>query len=129
MQKISSLLFAVVILFSCVSPHGNECEVLKEGTFRYLDDIGDPSSAFVIRNETHMEYHEHMHYEIESLMVWKNDCEYELEMVRTNYEDFPFKTGDKIRITIDKVNGDTIYYTAKASDGSNWTSRVLKVGD
>jgi hypothetical protein len=120
------LMFSIIISCGQEGPQDN-CAILKEGTFKYLDDIGDASAYFVIKNRQHIEYHREEQYQIESTMTWTGDCEYEMEMLRTNNEEFPFKKGDKIKIQINQVKGDTVYYTATVNGQTTWNSKVLRL--
>jgi hypothetical protein len=124
------LILIYSFLISC-GPRGpqDDCSTLKQGTFKYLDNIGDPSAYFVIKNGRHIEYHKDKKYEIESKVNWTSDCTYEMEMIRTTYATFPFKKGDKIKIEIKKVKGDTIHYTATVNQQSTWDSKVLRVSE
>jgi hypothetical protein len=120
----------IVLLFagiSCGLPE--DCSKLQHGTFIYLDDVADPSAFFMMRDGKHLEYHQEKQFLIESTVNWLNRCAFEMEMTRTNFDDFPFKKGDKIVISITEVRGDTIYYHAAVKEGSAWDSRVLKVGN
>ena len=125
-KMILLLIFSVIVSCGQERPQDN-CAILKEGTFKYLDDIGDTSAYFVIKNGQHIEYHRDKQYQIEPNMEWTGDCKYEMEMRRTNYENFPFKKGDKIKIQIKQVKGDTVYYTATVNEQTTWDSKVLRL--
>ena len=123
------ILLFVLLIAGVSCGQRDDCLKLKHGTFIYLDDVGDPSAFFMMRDGKHLEYHHEKEFLIESTVHWLSRCAYEMEMMRTNFDDFPFKKGDRIVITITKVRGDTIYYHAAANEGSEWDSRVLKVGN
>jgi hypothetical protein len=126
MHKIIPLM----LLFASIGcGQRDDCSILKHGTFIYLDDVSDPSAFFMMRDGKHLEYHQEKKYLIESTVNWLGRCKYEMEMTRTNFDDFPFREGDKIVISITKVRGDTIYYHAEVNERSAWDSRVLKVGN
>jgi len=122
--------FAMAMIVSSFL-HGQEadtissCSVLKQGKFRYLD-IDDTTACFVIDKEDHTEYHYNGRYYIKSRLKWINDCRYEMTMIRNTIPDFPFKPGDVMTVTINKVEDKIIYYTSEVN-GIKWEGRLLKV--
>ena len=102
-----------------------DCTIMKEGKFRYLD-IEDSTAYFIIRSIVHTEYHRNGQYQIVSDLVWKNSCEYEMTMVSNTIPDFPYKPGNRMLVTILKVEGSVIHYRAKVGDES-WEGRLLKI--
>ncbi len=101
-----------------------QCALMHSGTFKYLD-AQDPTSYFVITDSTHTEYYSDGAYQIRSQMTWNSDCQYTLVMLSSTVPGFPFKPGDKLKVTIIKVEGDVIQYAAEVN-GEKWKSKVKK---
>jgi len=101
------------------------CSILKQGSFKYLD-IKDTTAYFDIDKENHTEYHRNGKYYIKSKIKWLTDCQYEMKMISNTIPDFPFKPGDVMIVTVDKIEGDIIYYTSEVH-GDKWEGRLLKL--
>ena len=103
------------------------CSILHQGKFKYLD-IPDTTAYVVINKENQTEYHNNGKYLIKSSLIWLDDCQYQMTMLSNTIPNFPFKAGDVMTVTINKVNGDIIYYTADVK-GQKWDGRLLKIQD
>jgi hypothetical protein len=112
-------------LYGQETDNKDSCSILKQGKFKYLD-IEDTTAYFVIDKEDHTEYHNGGKYFIKSRLKWINDCQYEMTMLKNTIPDFPFKPGDVMTVTINKVEGDIIYYTSEVKE-YKWDGRLLKV--
>lgn len=111
-----------LVIFLSFSQNANDCKVLKNGRFKYLD-AEDTSAYIVITGNDHTEYHANGKYYIKSKLNWISNCEYIMTMTEITIPDFPFHPGDKMRVVIVKVKGDIIYYTATVSD-RKWSGRL-----
>ena len=101
------------------------CGLMRAGTFKYLE-AEDPTAYFVITDTSHTEYYRNGKYHIKSRMKWVSDCKYSLIMFENTVPDFPFNIGDKLLVTINKVENDIIYYTSEIK-GSKWETSVRKI--
>ncbi len=86
---------------------------MKAGTFRYLDNKDSPA-YFSIQGNQHKEHHQQGKYTIESEPEWLDDCRYRMTMKRNTFPSFPFKPGDRMTVTLLKVEGNILYYKAEA---------------
>jgi len=101
------------------------CSIMKEGKFRY-QNIDDTTAYVEIDKTDHTEYYNSGKYYIKSRLKWITDCQYEMTMLKNTIPDFPFKPGDVMTVTINKVEGDIIYYSSEVN-GYKWEGRLLKV--
>ena len=119
------LLFITSLVVSAGYSQNTDCSDLKKGTFRYLD-IEDTTAYFDLDKEDHIEYHNNGKYNIKSRVKWTSDCRYEMTMISNTIPDFPFKAGDVMVVTINRIENDIIYYTSAVGD-MKWDGRLRKV--
>jgi hypothetical protein len=98
---------------------------MRDGTFKYLEAM-DTSAFFVITDSSHTEYYGQGKYFIKSQMIWVRPCQYILRMKENAIPGFPFKPEDVMMVTINKIDGDMIYYTSEVK-GRKWESKVRKL--
>ena len=60
----------------------------------------------------HFEYHKNGQHVIKSKLVWLSDCVYQVTMIKNNVPNFPFGKGTIMTVTIEKIAGNEIYYSA-----------------
>src|SRR6266498_5097218 len=101
----------------------SDCSIMKNGTFKYLE-APDPTAYFVITDSSHTEYFADDKYYIKSQMDWITDCKYKLTMLSITLPDFPFKPGDIMIVTINKIKKGIIYYTADVNNQDKWDTKV-----
>jgi hypothetical protein len=118
----------LLLLFSFFSfaqeNKGLDCSSLRQGTFKFLD-IPDTTAYFQIEQSTHKEYYQSGKYMIQSRLEWLSDCQYKMTMLTKTLPDMPFKPGDVMIVTIKKIEGNVISYTAQVND-QFWNGRLLK---
>ena len=115
------LLFAL-ITFLGLSQNLPDCDVLKNGTFKYLD-VEDTSAYIVINGTEHTEYHNNGKYYIKSKLRWTNDCEFIMTMTEITIPDFTLHPGDKMKVEVIRIKGEIIYYNATVND-RKWPGRL-----
>ena len=120
------LLFVIASLFTTAQAQNNDdCSIVKNGKFKYLD-IEDTTAYFTIENNKHQEFHKSNAYYIKSDLKWVGDCQYTMKMKECTIPDFPYKAGDVMKVTINKIEGNIIYYTSEVK-GVSWNGRLLKI--
>jgi len=124
------LLFFAIFTVSGYLSFGQEtkkldCSSLKQGVFKYLD-IEDTTAYFEINESRHIEHHQNGKYTIKSKLEWVNDCRYSMTMLSNTIPGFPFKPGDVMLVTINKIDGNIIYYTSEVNK-QTWDGRLLKI--
>ena len=95
----------------------NDCSILKEGKFTYKDTDGDPVKVS-ITDRVITEEHKGGKYVILSKMTWVGECEYNNMLMLCTIPDFKLPPGTVMNVTIDKVEGKTIAFTATANGKS-----------
>ncbi len=127
MKQFIALLFLLSFCYfaSAQSDQSPDCSILKKGTFKYVG-LEDTTAYFTIKKSNHVEYHEGGKYQIKSKLKWLNDCQYEMEMLSNTIPDFPFKPGDRMVVTITKIEGNIIYYTSEVNKQS-WPGVIKKI--
>ena len=103
----------------------DQCSILKNGSFKYLD-IEDTTAYFTINKNGHTEYHRNGKYKIQTKITWIDSCQYKMLMLSSTIPDFPFKPGDIMIVTIEKIEEGIIYYVAEAK-GEKWPGRLIKI--
>lgn len=98
---------------------------MKEGTFKYLDVPDDPSAYFVIDGKRHTEYHENGKYTMKSKLEWIDNCTYELTLRKSENPALDFKRGTTMRVTIEDVQGKTIFYRC-VMGANTWRGKLQK---
>ena len=121
------LFFGIITMYFTTSSKvkENDCSILKNGIFKYLDS-DNKNDYFVMDGNNHIEYLNDSKDWIKSKVKWIGECEYELEIRKINYPNFPFKKGDKLNVKILGGNKDTIYYRSQIGTFIN-KGRLLKV--
>lgn len=89
------------------------CSIVREGKFVYKDSDGD-DIIVTISGEAVTEDHKGGKYVLISKMKWVSDCEYENMLVMSTVPNFPLAPGTVMNVTIDKVEGKNIHFTATA---------------
>jgi len=111
----------------CQSPAPSPCAVLKKGKFLYLD--GNDKTAYIEMDGNYqIEKSGKNAYFIESTVEWVNDCTYIMTMTKITIPGFPFGPGDKMKVTVTKVDADIIYYTSTVN-GTSWNGRFKTLKD
>lgn len=94
-----------------------DCSILKEGKFTYKDTDGDAVKV-TIADGVITEEHKGGKYIILSKMTWVGDCEYNNMLMLCTIPDFKLPPGTVMNVTVDKVEGKTIAFTATANGKS-----------
>lgn len=103
-----------------------DCSSFTDGTF-YRPFTETDSTRFIqIEGNSHKEFHNNRQKWIFSDIEWNNDCECELTINELNYDNFPAKVGDKLRIKVTRIDGNIIYYMATNSKGKIKRGRLKK---
>ncbi|GAB2805881.1 hypothetical protein GCM10027043_00680 [Ferruginibacter profundus] len=98
---------------------------MKKGKFLYLD--ADDKTAYIEMDGNYqIEKSGKTPFYIESTVEWIDDCSYIMTMTKITVPDFPFGPGDKMKVTIDKVDGNIIYYTSTVK-GTSWNGRFKRL--
>lgn len=128
MRTFFTLIFSVFLAFSFQTEEtpveAEACKILHEGTFTY-----GPKSNSVrveIKKDKHIEYHNEGKYILKSTIEWTSDCAYTATLIKVTIPDFPFKIGTQMKVKINKVEGDEIFYTAEVN-GDTWDGKFTKV--
>lgn len=124
-------IFAIILSLAIMNSFGQEppkdCNIFKSGKFRYLDS-NDPTGYIVIKGSSQIEYSERNEYTIESEITWISDCSYIMKMLKNTVPGFPFKPGDTMKVEVNKIKGNIIYYTSTVN-GQSWKGRFKKLTD
>lgn len=128
MKSIFSTIL-VLIATICFAQENSKpnCSVLKHGKFKYLD-AEDTTSYIIMMGDKQTDYSGTNSYIIESEIKWIDDCSYIMKMTKVTIPGFPFKPGDTMKVDIDKIEGDIIYYTSTVKKTS-WKGRFKKLED
>jgi hypothetical protein len=131
MKFIRSILFVILIITTqqsfCQSSTPSQCSVLKKGKFLYLD--GEDKTAYIEMNGNYqIEKSGKNSYYIESSVEWLNDCTYVMTMTKITIPNFPFRPGDKMKVSVTKIDGEIIYYTSIVN-GMSWNGRFQRLKD
>lgn len=104
----------------------NDCSLLRDGgTFTYKDPQGE-AVVVKINDNTWTEEHKNGQYVTIATMKWINKCEYENTLVMSSLPGFSLPPGTVMAVTIDKVEGFDIYFTATAA-GKSYHSKLTKI--
>ena len=123
---LSLLLTLTTITYFSQENSKSDCSILKNGKFKYLD-ADDTTSYIVMNSGKQTDYSGQNDYIIESEVKWIGDCSYTMKMTNITIPNFPFKPGDIMKVVINKIEGDIIYYTSTVK-GSSWKGRFKKIG-
>jgi hypothetical protein len=123
MKKIYKLIlfFGVLSLMSFDKPN---CGSIKNSNFKYRNNKKDIFVSF--KGDKYIEYHNKKEHYIKADIKWVSECAYTLSITESNLPDFPFKKGMKLNISINKVSGKKVYYTANLA-GRSWENRMTKI--
>lgn len=111
-------------LFSQVADSA-KCAILKKGKFLYLD--ADDKTAYIEMNGNYqIEKSKKTPYYIESSVEWVDSCTYIMTMTKITIPNFPFSPGDKMKVSITRIDADIIYYTSFVKDMS-WNGRFKRI--
>ncbi|TPG45356.1 hypothetical protein [Flavobacterium pectinovorum] len=94
---------------------------LKNCKLKY-SDIDDNSTYIIIKDNIHTEFPNGGKNYIKSKLEWINDFEYNATVIELTASDLSFKVGDKINVKFDKIDNETLYYTA-SFDGNIVTGK------
>lgn len=89
-----------------------DCSIMKSGKF-ISPRSGDKSNIIIIDSESHVESDYSGRYTTKSSITWLSDCSYRLKIIETNYTDRPFKPNDEMIVSIEKVEGNYVYFKAQ----------------
>jgi hypothetical protein len=124
-MKVSiGFIFLTLMAFTITPKVDNDCGILHKGTFTY----GNSKNLVkvMIKGKNHIEYHNDGKYYIKSKLDWVNECEYNMTMTKVTIPDFPYGKGDVMNVTINKVDGNKIYYTSTIK-GQSWNGIFTKI--
>lgn len=104
----------------------NDCSLLKNGgNFTYKDPQGQDVKVNVNDN-TWTEEHKKGEYITIAKMKWTGQCTYENTLLMSSLPGFSLPPGTVMQVTIDKVEGFDIYFTATAA-GKSYHSKLTKI--
>lgn len=106
-------------------PKATGCQILRKGTFTYKDTDGDPVIVKIV-DDVSTEEHKGGKYMIMSQLKWIGDCEYENMLIVSTVPKVRLEPGTVMNVTIDKVDGNDIYFTATAL-GKSYHNMLTKV--
>jgi len=101
------------------------CSIVKTGTFKYLD-AQDTTAYITIDSSKHIEHISNGKYILASKIVWLSDCKYRVYLFSNTVPDLDYMRGDSLTVTINKTDGNLIYYTSEIN-GQRWQARMLKI--
>ena len=99
------------------------CSILKKGKFKYLG-VQDKTAYLEIKDNKLVEYYQSGKYVVKSDIKWISDCIYEATMTQKTLPDNPYKAGDKLRVEVQKIKNDTIYYRGTIK-GNVWVGKMV----
>lgn len=85
--------------------------LLKNCKLKYFE-IDDNSTYIIIKDNIHIEFPNGGKNYIKSKLEWINDFEYNATIIELTASDSIFKIGDKLNVKFDKIDNETVYYTA-----------------
>jgi len=91
-------------------------------TYKYK---GDDVLVIFTRN-SHVEYFNNKKYSIKSSLRWVSETECEMTIQKSNLPNFPFRNGTKLKMKINKIKRDKIYYESTLG-GRSWTGKMKKL--
>lgn len=101
------------------------CAILRKGVFKYKDTNGDDVIVKIVDNVS-TEEHKGGKYILMSKLTWKSDCEYDNMLIMSTVPKVTLEPGTIMNVTIDKVEGKDIYFTATAK-GKSYHSMLTKI--
>lgn len=112
----------ITILLVAATGYGQDCSVLKKGTFRYVDN---PSAWFAIDGNKHTEYLENGKYYIQSALKWVSGCIYTMTIKKCTVPDFPYKPKDVMTVNVTRIEDGVIYFSTEIA-GDKMEGKVRK---
>ncbi|MDV6169918.1 hypothetical protein R1T16_15885 [Flavobacterium sp. DG1-102-2] len=103
----------------------NDCTLLHSGTFTYKDSEGD-DVLVKINDKVWTEEHKGGKYVTLAQMKWVSKCEYENTLIMSSIPGFKLEPGTVMNVTIDKIKGFDIYFTATA-EGNSYHGILTKI--
>ena len=101
------------------------CAILRKGAFKYKDTDGDDVIVKIV-DDVSTEEHKGGKYILMSKLTWKSDCEYDNMLIMSTVPKVTLEPGTIMNVTIDKVEGKDIYFTATAK-GKSYHSMLTKI--
>lgn len=120
-KHIIALVLLIIIGFGFTENEG--CEILKNNNFTYKNGGNDVFVVF--KNDKYIEYHNKRKYFIKADIDWVSTCEYYLVIKESTIPNFPFSSGEKMHIKVDKIKGKNVYYTCSLG-GRSWEGKLTK---
>jgi hypothetical protein len=80
----------------------------------------------VYAGNKHIEYFNDKKYYIISNLEWITEDECTITIQESNLPKFPFKTGDKLHMKINKIKNGYVYYESSLG-GRSWTGKMKKI--
>jgi hypothetical protein len=102
-----------------------DCSLLREGKFTYKDSEGE-DVVVKVNDNVWTEEHKGGKYITMAQMKWLSKCEYENTLIMSSLPGFKLPPGTKMDVTLDKVTGFDIYFTATA-DGKSYHGKLTKI--
>lgn len=96
--------------------------LLKNCKLKYFE-IDDNSTYIIIKDNIHIEFPNGGKKYIKSKLEWINDFEYSATIIELTVIDSPFKIGDKLNMKFNKIEDETVYYTA-TFEGKTLTGKL-----
>jgi len=127
-MNLFKIAFTLLLLSSttcCFSQEAIDCNSFKSGKFKYLD-VEDTTAFIVMNKDKQVEYFNNKMYSIESTVKWIAPCTYLMRMEKCTVPDFPYKPGDVMKVEINRIADDIIYYTSSVK-GTTWTGRFIRI--
>lgn len=101
------------------------CDMLHKGIFVYKDPQGQDVKVSITDN-VWTEEHKNGQYVTIAKMKWTGQCSYENTLLMSSLPDFSLPPGTVMQVTIDKVEGFDVYFTATAA-GKSYHSKLTKI--
>ncbi|HVM90073.1 MAG TPA: hypothetical protein VMT76_17935 [Puia sp.] len=118
---IITCLLGSTILFGQVNDVA-DCSIMKKYKLQYLS-IPDTSAYILLTDDSAVEYHEHGLYRINSKIIWRGNCEYDMILTSVTIPHFIYHPGDVMTISIDKIISNIVYYIATIN-GDSWEGKL-----
>lgn len=77
----------------------------------------------IFKEDEHIEYFNNKKYFIKSDLTWTAEDECFMTIRESNLPNFPFRSGTKLKLKIDKIKKDKVYYTSTLG-GRSWTGKM-----
>jgi len=93
-------------------------------TYKYNGD----EVLVVYSGNKHIEYFNDKKYYIKSNLEWISEDECSITIQESNLPRFPFKSGDKLHMKINKIKHGYVYYESSLG-GRSWTGKMKRVNE